>query len=171
MEGARSGNVLLRRARSRAADDPARQVPIVRGMIVAKAANQRTVRAPRALRDHGSAMAKPARAAVEDAERRLAHVARRALTVDEVAGLRGIEGEAAALYFSVFDHLIRREGDGFRFTVRSRRPPVDRIDACCRSSMPCWAMTAARRWRRTGWIRRWGFCTLTGRDGPVWRWT
>jgi hypothetical protein len=35
VEGLRSGNVVLRRTQYRAADDPARQVPIVRGMVVA----------------------------------------------------------------------------------------------------------------------------------------
>lgn len=128
IEGPRSGNVLLRRAQYRAADDPSRQMPIVRGMVVAKAANQRTV-LQRALRDHAGSLAPAARESLSEAERRLAHVARRALVVDDVAALRGVEGEAAALYFGVFDHLIRHDGTEFRFSVRSRRPPLDRINA------------------------------------------
>jgi len=128
VEGARSGNVLLRRTQYRAADDPARQVPIVRGMVVAKAANQRTVLL-RALRDHGEGMAEPARVALQGVEQRLGHAARRALAVDVVDGLRGIEGEVAAGYFSVFDHLIRSREPEFRFGGRSRRPPLDRINA------------------------------------------
>jgi CRISPR-associated protein Cas1 len=128
IEGPRSGNVLLRRAQYRAADDPARQVPIVRGMVVAKAANQRTV-LQRALRDHAASLTPAARESLSESDRRLAHVARRALAVDDVAALRGVEGEAAALYFGAFDHLIRHHGAEFRFTVRSRRPPLDRINA------------------------------------------
>lgn len=128
VEGARSGNVLLRRTQYRAADVPARQVPIVRGMVVAKAANQRTVLL-RALRDHGEGMAETARAAMEGVEQRLGHAARRALAVDAVDGLRGLEGEVAAGYFSVFDHLIRSPEPEFRFAGRSRRPPLDRINA------------------------------------------
>ncbi|MFN8992523.1 MAG: type I-C CRISPR-associated endonuclease Cas1c [Pseudomonadota bacterium] len=128
VEGLRSGNVLLRRTQYRAADDPARQVPIVRGMVVAKAANQRTVLL-RALRDHGEGMAPPTRAAIEGVEQRLGHAARRALNVDAVDGLRGVEGEVAAGYFSVFDHLIRSPEPEFRFGGRSRRPPLDRINA------------------------------------------
>ena len=73
VEGLRSGNVLLRRTQYRAADDPARQVPIVRGMVVAKAANQRTVLL-RALRDHGEGMAPPTRAAIEGVERFVAFI-------------------------------------------------------------------------------------------------
>jgi CRISPR-associated protein Cas1 len=128
VEGPRSGNVLLRRAQYRAADNTARQVPIVRGIVVAKAANQRTVLL-RALRDHGEVMPTAAREAVKAAEQRLGHIARRALAVAEVEGLRGIEGEAAAAYFGVFDHLIRAEGPAFRFSGRSRPPPLDRINA------------------------------------------
>ena len=128
VEGPRSGNVLLRRAQYRAADDAARQVPIVRGIVVAKAANQRTVLL-RALRDHGEAMPAAAREAVMAAEQRLGHIARRMLAVAEVEGLRGCEGEAAASYFGVFDHLIRVGDPAFRFGGRSRRPPLDRINA------------------------------------------
>lgn len=128
VEGPRTGNVLLRRAQYRAADDATRQVPIVRGIVVAKVANQRTVLL-RALRDHGENMPAAARDAVTAAEQRLAHIARRAISVPSVVGLRGIEGEAAALYFSVFDYLIRTDDPAFRFTGRSRRPPLDRINA------------------------------------------
>lgn len=43
--------------------------------------------------------------------------------------LRGMEGEAAALYFSVFDHLIRTPDVALRWTGRSRRPPLDPMNA------------------------------------------
>ena len=43
--------------------------------------------------------------------------------------LRGVEGEAAAAYFSVFDHLVLPSDPAFRFTGRSRRPPLDPINA------------------------------------------
>ena len=128
VEGRRSGNVLLRRTQYRAADDEARRLMIVRGIVVAKAANQRTVLL-RALRDHGTAMPEAARTALAETEQRLGHAARRALSVHDVDGLRGIEGELAAGYFSVFDHLIRSDDPAFRFTGRSRRPPLDRINA------------------------------------------
>lgn len=128
VEGPRTGNVLLRRTQYRIADDPARAVPIVRGIVAAKAANQRAV-VRRALRDHGSAMAPGVRTAIEEAERRLTDAARRTLIAADVAILRGIEGEAALVYFGVFDRLIRVEGEEMRFRGRSRRPPLDRINA------------------------------------------
>ena len=42
--------------------------------------------------------------------------------------LRGIEGEAAHVYFSVFDHLIVSQKESFRFRERNRRPPLDRVN-------------------------------------------
>lgn len=128
VEGPRSGNVLLRRTQFRVADDPVRAVPIVRGIVAAKASNQRTV-VLRALRDHGTVMPAATAEALSAAERRLADVARRTLIVPEVDGLRGLEGEAAATYFGVFDGLIRSADPAFRFNGRSRRPPLDRINA------------------------------------------
>ncbi len=128
MEGARSGNVLLRRTQYRIADDPARAVPIVRGIVVAKAANQRTV-LRRALRDHAGSMKPEARALVEAADVRLGQVARHAAQSDEVAILRGYEGDAAQVYFGAFDAMILGERTAFAFNVRSRRPPLDRINA------------------------------------------
>jgi len=46
----------------------------------------------------------------------------RTISLDQ---LRGIEGEAANTYFSVFDHLIIAQKESFQFKERSRRPPLD----------------------------------------------
>lgn len=43
--------------------------------------------------------------------------------------LRGLEGSAASVYFRSLGGLL--EGDGFGFTVRSRRPPLTPFDALC----------------------------------------
>lgn len=42
--------------------------------------------------------------------------------------LRGLEGQAAALYFGQFGKLILAEG--MAFSRRSRRPPLDAVNAC-----------------------------------------
>lgn len=128
VEGARSGNVLLRRTQHRAADDPLRCVPIVRGIAAAKAANQRTV-LRRALRDGGGRLPADRLAALATAETGLGHVARRAAGADTVDALRGHEGEAAALYFGAFDAMISGDRAVFTFNGRSRRPPRDRVNA------------------------------------------
>ena len=128
IEGPRSGNVLLRRKQYRIADDFLLSVPIVRGIVAAKTANQRSV-IRRALRDHGATMHPEHRSQLDAAQARLTDAARRTLAVNSIDALRGIEGEAAAVYFSVFNLLIRAEGDAFAFMGRSRRPPLDRINA------------------------------------------
>lgn len=128
VEGPRTGNVLLRRTQYRTADDPLRAVPIVRGIVAAKAANQRTV-LRRALRDHGERMSETARQTLQDADRRLTQVARRATQGDEIEILRGLEGEAAQTYFGAFDTMIQGDRSAFCFGGRSRRPPLDRVNA------------------------------------------
>lgn len=128
VEGPRSGNVLLRRSQYRVADDPVRSVPIVRGIVAAKAANQRQV-VRRALRDHAESIGAEGVAALAEAERRLTDAARRTLVAQSVDALRGIEGEAAAVYFAVFQQCVRVEDPAFAFRGRSRRPPLDRINA------------------------------------------
>lgn len=128
VDGPRTGNVLLRRAQFRAADDPARAVPIVRGIVAAKTANQRTV-IRRALRDHGEAVPAADRDGLAEAERRLTDIARRTLAAAEVEALRGLEGEAALVYFGGFNRMLRTGDPAFAFGGRSRRPPLDRINA------------------------------------------
>ncbi|MBI4397580.1 MAG: CRISPR-associated endonuclease Cas1 [Candidatus Omnitrophica bacterium] len=41
---------------------------------------------------------------------------------------RGIEGEAARSYFSVFNQLIFIPGEEFHFNDRNRRPPLDHVN-------------------------------------------
>ncbi len=126
IEGPVSGNVLLRRAQYRASDTPAE---IVRGFVLGKVANQRSV-LMRALRDHGAELAEARRAALTAAVERQAWILRRVERGGEDTDvLRGHEGEAAALYFSVFDAMIRVEDPALRFSVRSRRPPLDAVNA------------------------------------------
>ncbi|PSJ65862.1 type I-C CRISPR-associated endonuclease Cas1c [Kumtagia ephedrae] len=126
VEGPVTGNVLLRRAQYRASDTPE---GIVRSIVVGKVANQRSV-LMRALRDHGDDFDAAGRGAVSAVVERLAYILRRVeLADDGLDRLRGSEGEAANLYFSVFDHLIRAPEAGMRWTGRSRRPPLDPVNA------------------------------------------
>ena len=128
VEGMRVGNVLLRKAQFRAAENGAASAVIVRGIVAAKIANQRAV-VRRALRDHGASATAEERARLERAERHLTDTARRTMPAASVELLRGLEGEAASVYFGVFGLLVRQDDPAFAFTVRSRRPPLDRINA------------------------------------------
>jgi len=126
IEGPVIGNVLLRRAQYRASDQPEE---IVRSIVIGKIANQRSV-LMRSLRDYGPDLAELDREAVTAVTERLARIIRRVELADEgLDTLRGSEGEAANLYFSVFDHLIRSPDNEMRWKGRSRRPPLDPVNA------------------------------------------
>lgn len=126
VDGPVSGNVRLRRAQYRASDAPD---SIVRSLVIGKVSNQRSV-LMRALRDHGATYAEADRQAIVAATERLAHILRRVDLKDDTADrMRGSEGEAASTYFSVFDRLIRVPEPEMRWRGRSRRPPLDAVNA------------------------------------------
>lgn len=128
VEGPVSGNVLLRRQQYRCSDEPTACAAIVRGIVAGKTLNQRAV-IRRTLRDHGDGMDSAAVHRLQSAGERLTHIARsteKPITVDE---LRGFEGEAAHVYFSVFPDLLRTDDAELSFRGRSRRPPLDPVNA------------------------------------------
>jgi CRISP-associated protein Cas1 len=126
IEGPVSGNVLLRRQQYRASDTPDE---IIRSIVCGKIANQRTV-LQRALRDHGEATADDRRAAIENAIARLGKILQRvSFSNDGEELLRGAEGEAGYVYFGVFKDLIRVPNAEIAFQGRSRRPPLDPMNA------------------------------------------
>ncbi|SNR95877.1 CRISPR-associated protein, Cas1 family [Humidesulfovibrio mexicanus] len=115
------GNVLLRRTQYRWADDVEKCTEIAKHMLTGKLANARHVLL-RARRDHEG---KTDVEALEDAARRLADCLSRLRGAAGLDELRGIEGEGAGAYFGAFDALITNQDKAFRFTGRSRRPPLD----------------------------------------------
>jgi CRISPR-associated protein Cas1 len=50
-----------------------------------------------------------------------------------IGELMAFEGSAAKIYFGVFDQLILQQREDFAFQERSRRPPLDNMNLCCRS--------------------------------------
>lgn len=125
VQGPVSGNVLLRREQYRRADDEVSTAAITRAFLAAKIANSRTVLL-RALRDRPqSAGADALRSATVTLGQHLDSL-RDGLPLDS---LRGIEGGAARIYFEVFDELITQQKADFFFRERSRRPPLDNVNA------------------------------------------
>jgi CRISP-associated protein Cas1 len=125
VQGPVSGNVLLRREQYRRADDPTASAALARSVIAAKVANSRTV-ILRALRD------RPESAGAERLKAAAAQLAQLLTALKEgipLDNLRGLEGTAARVYFEVFDDLITQQRDGFFFRERSRRPPLDNVNA------------------------------------------
>lgn len=119
------GNVLLRREQYRLADDLSAACTIARNMVAAKIANCRSVLL-RAVRDANESSVQ---AAVQPAINRLAEdleSARRCTSLDQ---LRGIEGGSADVYFGCFTTIVAPAARDFRFTSRSRRPPLDAFNS------------------------------------------
>lgn len=125
VQGFTPGNVLLRREQYRRADDSGACTAIARNIVAAKIANARTVLL-RSIRDYPEAQG---RADIEVAASRLAYSLRQIPEAGNLDLVRGIEGDSAGTYFAIFDHLMTGAHDGFKFAGRSRRPPLDPINA------------------------------------------
>ena len=124
VQGPVSGNVLLRREQYRRADDPVFSARIAAACVLGKVANCRTVLL-RARRDHADRVDTDA---LQQAADRLSASMRRLQDDLDLDAVRGIEGDAARVYFEAFDHLIVRDKDHSFMRGRSRRPPLDRVN-------------------------------------------
>jgi CRISPR-associated protein Cas1 len=125
VQGPVSGNVLLRRQQYRWADQADRTADVARSVVIGKVANCRTVLL-RATREKPEAAGV---GALEQACRRLGWLLTSLMEIADTEKIRGHEGDAARTYFSVFDHLITAPKDEFFFEGRSRRPPLDNMNA------------------------------------------
>lgn len=119
-----SGNVLLRRTQYRWSDDEIVSVRLSRRFVAAKIINSRAV-LHRALRDHSENVDNNLRDTLVALGRMPARLER----AKDVNTVRGIEGEAAHLYFSSFNNLVLNQKDAFSLYNRNRRPPTDRMNA------------------------------------------
>ncbi|HOE01508.1 MAG TPA: type I-C CRISPR-associated endonuclease Cas1c [Kiritimatiellia bacterium] len=122
--GPQSGNVLLRREQYRRADNLDQSAELARMFVFGKVNNCRTV-LQRHLRDHPDT---PDNGLVEALVVRLQQMLTRLQTPLALDEVRGLEGDAARAYFGVFNVLLNA-ASGFEFHERSRRPPLDPINA------------------------------------------
>ncbi len=126
LEGAVSGNVLLRQAQYQRAGDGPFALSLARNCIAGKIRNARQV----LLRGAREAKTAADGAQLSRAAADLAASLRALPGVADLDMLRGVEGEAARQYFAALNALIRAPArEAFRMDGRSRRPPRDRINA------------------------------------------
>ncbi len=125
VSGYSPGNVLLRRKQYRTADDLNAAARIARAIVAGKLSNCRTV-LRRAARD---ASCEVRQAALNKTADRLTASIDESLRCGELERVRGIEGEAATHYFGAMNQLIASEAPEFQYTKRSRRPPLDPVNA------------------------------------------
>jgi CRISPR-associated protein Cas1 len=125
VRGPVSGNVMLRRKQYRMADDEESTRKIASYVISAKISNCRVV-ISRTMRDHEDKINMDVLRAARD---KLSGIVERLPRMSSTDELRGLEGQAAAEYFSVFNHLIIEQKNDFVFSDRNRRPPLDEVNA------------------------------------------
>lgn len=119
------GNVTLRTTQVTKSQSEAESTAIARNMITGKLFNARWV-IERATRDHAMRIdLKKLKNASSFIQNAISHV-QNAAGLDE---MRGYEGEAASVYFQVMDDLILQQKEDFFFSGRSRRPPMDNVNA------------------------------------------
>lgn len=123
--GEENGNVLLRRMQYRVADDEFQSCRIARNMIFGKIHNARWS-IERTKRDHAL------RVDVQSLQHSidiLKSIYQPIANETDLDSLRGQEGLAAKAYFDVFDEMILQNKSEFFFHERSRRPPLNNVNA------------------------------------------
>jgi CRISPR-associated protein Cas1 len=126
LEGATTGNVLLRRAQHERSSNPAFALRLARRIVAGKLRNQRHV----VLRGAREAKHADDRQALTRCAQDIAASLRALPGVETLDGLRGVEGEAARGYFAAVNRLLRSDlRERFAMDGRSRRPPRDRMNA------------------------------------------
>ncbi len=125
VSGSVRGNVLLRKTQYRVSENAAASLDIGKSMLSGKIYNARWV-LERATRDHPLSVDTQR---LKKASLMLKNTLPRLDQAETSDSLRGIEGDAAAEYFGVFNELILSGEEAFLFHGRSRRPPLDCVNA------------------------------------------
>lgn len=123
--GETRGNVVLRKRQYEVSGVQEIRLGVARNCILGKVYNSRWI-LERATRDHSMQL---------DVERMkkvslfLKNSLKNIQQCNDMDQLRGYEGEAASMYFAVFNELILQQKKDFIFNGRNRRPPLDRVNA------------------------------------------
>lgn len=126
LEGATSGNVLLRRAQHQKSMDALFSLNFARACVAGKVRNYRQV----LLRGARDAKSEPDAQTLTRGAQDLAATLRALPTAADLDVLRGLEGEAARQYFACHPMLVKASlRTEFSMDGRTRRPPRDRMNA------------------------------------------
>lgn len=119
------GNVILREQQYTSSKDADKSLEIAKSCITGKVYNARWV-LERAVRDH------PLQIDVEKVKTASGFLKNSIELIrnsESKESLRGYEGEAASIYFGVFDQMILQQKKDFQFQGRNKRPPIDNVNA------------------------------------------
>ncbi|MDF2086608.1 type I-C CRISPR-associated endonuclease Cas1c [Bacillus pseudomycoides] len=123
--GKSKGNVILRKKQYRISEDEVMSAKVARNFITGKIYNNKWV-IERMTRDY------PLRIDVDQFKGISQHLSSIILEVrecEDLERLRGLEGQAAISYNKLFNQMILQQKEDFYFNRRSRRPPLDNVNA------------------------------------------
>jgi CRISPR-associated protein Cas1 len=123
--GKSRGNVVLRKKQYRISDDERLSAKVARNFIIGKIYNNKWI-IERMTRDY------PMRVDVQqfkDTSQNLSNLIRDVRDCEDLERLRGLEGQAAISYNKLFNQMILQQKEDFFFHSRSRRPPLDNVNA------------------------------------------
>ena len=123
IQGKNRGNILLRKAQFEqfAAPPPL----LMQNTVAAKLSNTRFL-LRRSMRDNPDI---DADGEVSGCIRYLEQGIENAYEITDTETLMGLEGSCAKAYFHIFDRLILQQKEDFRMNARTKRPPLDRVNA------------------------------------------
>jgi CRISPR-associated protein Cas1 len=119
------GNVLLRKKQYDVSESKQDSIPIAASFLIGKISNCRKV-IDRAIRDHSMLVDVES---LTGSSNFMKETLKALPFCKSIGDLMGFEGSAAKIYFGVFDQLILQQKEEFRFTERSRRPPMDNMNS------------------------------------------
>lgn len=125
INGKVKGNVLLRKIQYTVSVEEQKSLEIARNFIIGKVFNARWV-LERSTRDHAMQVDVEK---IKNASLFLKNALQSIEKSESKDQLRGYEGEAASVYFGVFDELILQQKKEFTFHGRNKRPPMDNVNA------------------------------------------
>ncbi|AZK46723.1 type I-C CRISPR-associated endonuclease Cas1c [Paenibacillus lentus] len=123
--GASKGNVVLRKKQYLLSENESLSAKIARNFIVGKIFNHKWM-IERMTRDY------PLRLNVDQFKEVSQHLSSIMMDVrvcEDLERLRGLEGQAAVSYNALLDQMILQQKEHFHFRIRSRRPPLDNVNA------------------------------------------
>lgn len=126
LEGPVSGNILLRQAQFRAAEDGMQTLTIARAVLASKLRNSRQVlmRGARETDDAGD------KEVLVRTAKLIGNQVRKLPLAGDLDTLRGLEGDSARMYFETLPRVMKPQARAdFPFDNRNRRPPRDRFNA------------------------------------------
>ncbi|WP_136608677.1 type I-C CRISPR-associated endonuclease Cas1c [Paenibacillus dokdonensis] len=123
--GASKGNVILRKKQCLVSESENLSAKIARNFIIGKIYNHKWI-LERMTRDY------PLRVDIGEfkaSSRQLSSIMMSIKECEDLERIRGLEGQAALIYNKLFDQMILQQKEEFYFRGRSRRPPLDNVNA------------------------------------------